>query len=540
MGSWAPWLVTATAVLLLLTGLGILDLWAPDEPRYARVAEELRRMDQGPRGLILLHLNGEAYTQKPPLYFWLAAVAGAAQGHVSEWAARLPSALAGVACVALSVRFGASLLGPAVGALGGAVLLTSFEFAHRARRAQLDVLLTLLELMALAAFWRLDRGSAPRRRDLLLFHGALGLAVLTKGPVGLIVPLLVIGSYLYWEGRLASLRRLLPPWALLLSLGPGLAWVAGAAAVAPAGWADEAIVENLIGRFFAGSSHARPVYYYFYQLPIAFLPWTLLLPLVALEAPRALRERDGAAWRAGAWRFLLAWLGASFVFFSLSAGKRGLYLLPAFPALALLCADAARRALARRGAWPRVATRGLAGLTLVAVAAALAAPRIGAGFGVTLPWSLGAVFVGIALAAWGAWARWPGRAPESRLWIPIGALVAAELALFTLLLPGLDPEKSPRPIAAAAAALTAADEPLGLVGKPTLLGGLAYYAERRVTLLDDPGRLERFLAEGGRTLVIAGHQLERVRSSVPLTIHARARRGRRTLLVATPSPGAEP
>ncbi len=158
----------------------------------------------------------------------------------------------------------------------------------------------------------------------------------------------------------------------------------------------------------------------------------------------------------------------------------------------------------------------------------------------TLPWSLGAVFVGIALAAWGAWARWPGRAPESRLWIPIGALVAAELALFTLLLPGLDPEKSPRPIAAAAAALTAADEPLGLVGKPTLLGGLAYYAERRVTLLDDPGRLERFLAEGGRTLVIAGHQLERVRSTVPLEIHARARRGRRTLLVATPSPGAEP
>ncbi len=92
--------VLAAAALLLLPGLGSTDLWAPDEPRYAQVAEELRSMEHGLPGLAVLHLGGEVYTQKPPLYYWLAAGLGAAGGgRVSELQARLPSALAGIASV---------------------------------------------------------------------------------------------------------------------------------------------------------------------------------------------------------------------------------------------------------------------------------------------------------------------------------------------------------------------------------------------------------------------------------------------------------
>ena len=90
------------AALLLLPYLGQLDLWAPDEPRYAQISEEIRALEHGPRGLALLHLNGQPYTQKPPLYFWLAAGFGSLNGHVDHWSARLPSALAGIAIIGLT------------------------------------------------------------------------------------------------------------------------------------------------------------------------------------------------------------------------------------------------------------------------------------------------------------------------------------------------------------------------------------------------------------------------------------------------------
>jgi hypothetical protein len=120
------------AALLLLTGLGRTGLWAPDEPRYAHIAEEVRSLRHGAQGLVVLHLNGEVYTQKPPAYFWMAAAAGAPLGRVTEAAARLPSALAGVALVLLTFAFGQRLLSTRAGLLGAVLLLTTFDFGSRA------------------------------------------------------------------------------------------------------------------------------------------------------------------------------------------------------------------------------------------------------------------------------------------------------------------------------------------------------------------------------------------------------------------------
>ena len=121
-------------------------------------------------------------------------------------------------------------------------------------------------------------------------------------------------------------------------------------ALAPPGFAEQAILDNLWGRFVHGTSHARSA---------LVLPLPAPAGFPALDAARAgggrgraaRARRRGPAERARVWRFLLAWLGSAFVFFSLSGGKRGLYLLPAFPAAALLCADAVVSAL-RAGARP--------------------------------------------------------------------------------------------------------------------------------------------------------------------------------------------
>lgn len=530
----------AAAALLYGARLGATGFWAPDEPRYGHVAEEVRAGRHGPVGWILLHLNGEPYTQKPPLYFWLAAAAGAPGGRVGEAAARLPSALAGVALVALALAFGRRLVGAPAALLGAALLATGFELADNARRVQLDVLLALFETIGLYAFWRLDRGAGGRRAHQALLHGALGLAVLTKGPVGFLVPVLVMATYLAAERRLGDLRAAFPWWGPLLSIAPGLAWIAGAVALAPPGFFGEAVLDNLFGRFFAGTSHQRPFYYYLYQFPLNFLPWFLLAPAVWVAGRREVFAPGADPEARRAWRFLLAWVAATLVFFSLSSGKRGIYALTCHPAAALLVADAV---------WRRACTLGRVPPLVHGVTALLAAGLAGGGLWVAIAdplrdpaASLATGGAALAIAALGAVAAPAlGRAGAplgARLALPIAMVFAFELVLFTVTWPARDPEKSPRAIAEAAAALTPEGGAVGLVGDRALVGGLVYYGGRRVVSLGTREEIAQFFAAGGRAVVVQARKLERVEAAAPVAVAFRAREGRRALVVATPrAPG---
>jgi hypothetical protein len=116
----------------------------------------------------------------------------------------------------------------------------------------------------------------------------------------------------------------------------------------------------------------------------------------------------------------------------------------------------------------------------------------------------------------------------------VAAVVATELALFALLFPALDAEKSPRFLAEAAASVTPPGGRIGIVGNEGLVGGIAYYGRRRVARLESPASIERFLAEGGRALVVKPSEVERVSAFGPVEEIARARRGRRALAVVTP------
>ena len=364
-------LVLIAAALLALVRLGATDLWPPDEPRYALVAEELRSMDHGMSGLVLLHLHGQPYTQKPPLFYWLAAAAGAPLGRVTEFAARLPSAIAGIATVAATMALGTLLLGRGAGTLAGLLLVTTFDWSYRARTVQLDTLLALFETTAILAFWRLQVGLGERRRNLFWLHASLGLALFSKGPVGWIVPMLAIAAYLGWARRLRELPGLLPLWGLALSIGPTLLWIASAVALGPQGFFQIAVVENLFGRALQGTAHAQPFLYYVEKFPPDLLPWLLLLP-VSLWAGRAALAANAAPDERRAWRFLLAWIATSVLFFSLASGKRLRYLLPMEPACVLIFAAALRTWFAHAVRAPRALgiAAGILGLATIAVAAA--------------------------------------------------------------------------------------------------------------------------------------------------------------------------
>ena len=170
-----------------------------------------------------------------------------------------------------------------------------------------------------------------------------------KGPVGLL-PFLVVIGYFAVERRLGSWRDWFPVWGLALSLGPACLWLATTLTLAPPGFFEAAVMENLFDRFARGASHPRPFYYYAFQFPADFMPWTLLWPLAAVALAKSWRQEPRA--EARGWHLAATWLGVFFLFFSLSAEKRGLYLLPAFPAAALLCGAALERALAGRERLP--------------------------------------------------------------------------------------------------------------------------------------------------------------------------------------------
>src|SRR5579871_1538317 len=533
-------LLAAAAVLLLLR-LGALGVSAPDEPVYTEMAEEVRAFEHGPTGLVLLYLNGKPTDQKPPLYFWAAALFGAPGGRVTETAARLPSALAGIACVWLVLQIGTLLCSRRTALLGAALLVTTPFFAHLARRVALDVVLAMFELCALYAFVRLERGVGRRTANVALLHGALGLAVLDKGPVGFVLPLAAMVVDLAVEGRLAAVRAMVPLWSLLLSILPGLAWLTLATWLAPTGWFHGAVVDNLWGRFFHGLYHPRPWHYFFVQFPARALPWSLFWPVVAWAAWRRVFVAHADAERVRAWRLLLAWVGVMFVFFSISAGKRELYMLPAMPAAALLTADALLLLLAHRSDVPRWWT---AGAAVVATGAASAGvllaihPRVA---DVDLPRRLGVVLVAITVAAALAWWRLArDRAPAlCRVGVTLAAVFAVELWMVQLVYPSIDAAQSPRGIARVAAASVPPGGRIGVLGKTELAAALRYYGGKPVALIQSAAAMRAFLARGGRVIVAQARWLDFVRPVTPMRITDRVWSGDRTLFVLTPLRNAD-
>jgi hypothetical protein len=224
------------------------------------------------------------------------------------------------------------------------------------------------------------------------------------------------------------------------------------------------------------------------------------------------------------------------LFFTLSSGKRGIYALSCHPAAALLVADAVVR---------RVRTAGRVPPLVHAVTALLAVALAAGGVWTAVEDPLnhpaasfatgGAALLVAGAGALAAAALARAGAPAgARLAVPVAMVFAFELVLFTITWPARDPEKSPRAIAEAAAALTPERGAIGLVGDRALTGGLAYYGGRRVVSLNSPEEIARFFADDGRAVVVQARKLERVTAAAPVTVAFRAREGRRQLVVATP------
>jgi len=333
---WAQFaLLLGLCFVIYFVNLGQWDLWSPDEPRYAEVSREM--VNGG--DWILMHRNGELYTDKPPLFFWFNGISSFLWQGVTPFSVRFPSALFGTLTVLLTFFIGRRLYSSRTGFLSGLILATSFQFAYLSTRGNIDTTLTFFTTASILCFIQWYQSNQEGEISLkgmkgLSFYGyyvGMALATLAKGPVGFILPLLVTLLFLLvqkdWKGIKAI--RLLP--GMLLFLAIVLSWYLPAVLMGGKDYLNATLLHHSFDRFAKGSAHIRPIYYYLYQFPPNFLPWIIFLPAaMAYGFSRAMIAKRKE------FLFLMIWFICIFGFFTLSKGKRGLYFLPLFPAVSLM------------------------------------------------------------------------------------------------------------------------------------------------------------------------------------------------------------
>jgi 4-amino-4-deoxy-L-arabinose transferase-like glycosyltransferase len=432
-------LAAVVIYLCFFSRLDALGLVGPDEPRYAAVARQMA--DNG--DWVTPRLDGESWLEKPVLYYWGAAAAFSLFG-VSEFAARLPSALAAL-LAALAMGWTAWRVYGA--AATWAVLLifpTSLGVLGFARAAATDMVFAAPLAVALAAATELvlltPPGQRPRRRWQILLGASLGAAVLAKGPAGV---LLVGGSVVVWavmSGRWAAALRPLYPLAILSFAVVALPWYIACARANPE-FVEVFLVGHNVERFFTPTfQHVQPFWFFGPIVLLGLVPWTALLAGVAAEG-----AARGRRLRASPGLFFACWALFPVALFSLSQSKLPGYVLPSLAPLALLMARTLTRTIAGQSAAARwlLAAAGASivfmGATgnywlarLPGTPAELGLDRAGVWLGVV-------VAAGVLVALFGL-LRLPWLA------LALAALLVAGLAEVTNreLIPVLDPHLSPR------------------------------------------------------------------------------------------------
>jgi 4-amino-4-deoxy-L-arabinose transferase-like glycosyltransferase len=329
---------TVTGLLLLcfllyFWDLGLIPFYNYEESKEALVVWEM--VNGG--GWILPLRNGEELPLKPPLFHWFGALVALLSGRVNEFAVRSPSAFSATGAVLATYFFGQALWNWRVGLISALILATSPEWVRWAVNARSDMVMVFFLTAACMLFFRVWQDQATLRRPLYLFYVSVGLATLAKGPLGLILPGVIALSFLAVVRDLRFLRRMrLIEGAAVVFLGAASWYLL---ALWQGGWEffrRQILDENLF-RFLesdqGGPSRDHAFYYYLPALCAGMFPWSLFFPGLGyfLHRSRAtLRDKKPL--------YLIIWIVTSLLFFSLASGKRSNYILPLYPAVALLLA----------------------------------------------------------------------------------------------------------------------------------------------------------------------------------------------------------
>ncbi len=343
--------VLILAAILFFTRLGARALWS-SEFRWAEIAREM----------LVTHnyfwptINGHVYYDKPLGSYWLVIFSTPFTGGLNEAATRIPCAIAGLLAVAMLMLLVRRLYDARTAILGGVILATSFSFVFFSRHASADIETLTGELAALLLFnHNEERGGGLWVVGLWLIMAATSL---TKGLLGFVLPLLVIGVYsclrdgggqfikTIFRGSLVDRIRWLIErnrwffnWYTVVGIALGalvyyLPFEISSRLMGSQKGLEMVYRENVV-RFFHPFDHRGPIYLYVYVIFALMAPWSALLPAALVET-HSLRHAGAEPARAD--RFALVYFWATFIFFSVSGSRRSYYILPILPAAAMLVA----------------------------------------------------------------------------------------------------------------------------------------------------------------------------------------------------------
>ena len=318
---WIVLLLLASACLDLYR-LGAPSLFDQDESEYAQIAVEMVQTGDP----VTLHVNGHPWFVHPPFYMWLVAATGRVLGF-SEFTVRIWSVFFSVLAVYATMLLGRALFGGRAGLLAGTILAVTLQFLIQSRLAVFDTV--LLAWMLLAVFAALRGYQSGRSPDYLRFFLFAGLATLTKGPIGLILPGLIIAAFVTVRRAWSRWREV--PWRAGLAIYGlvGLSWYAVQTALHGPAFLSANVGYYTLGRFFGVvEKHSAPWYFY---IPVALLgafPWTPFWPAAAAVHLHRRRASEGS---------LLVLLGVAvpLVFYTAAQTKLPGYIMPILPFAAI-------------------------------------------------------------------------------------------------------------------------------------------------------------------------------------------------------------
>jgi 4-amino-4-deoxy-L-arabinose transferase-like glycosyltransferase len=469
------WLALALAIIVG-TGLGVRDPWPADEPRFAVLARDMALSHEW----LFPRVGGDLYQDKPPLYFWLLAICYTLFGSVKV-SFLIPSFLAAGGTLFLLYDFGRRTVSREAGLAAALISVCTLQFLMVMRGAQIDATLCFLTTFSMYALLR-HLLLGPAWGWYFIGGFVAGLGVFTKGvgflPVLLLIPYFSLRA-LQWNGLPAvdsgalGWRWWLAPLAMLAAISLWFVPMLVAASSGSAEYAayrDEILFKQTVGRYAAAWHHVKSWYYFILEvIPALWLPWSLLLIWLAPRFKAAFHERDARVW------LPLFWVLIVLVFFSASPGKRGIYILPALPALAIAAMPFIESLLVRTGV--RRAGFVLGGGFFVAAAVLVIAYTLHAKFAVeaiaaTQLGGVTAMYLYLALCGAGlAFAAL--RAPLAAWPVALGSLA---IVFSWFIAPAMNGERSGKDFTRGVLAQLQPDEQLGLVA----------YKEQFLLYLDRP------------------------------------------------------
>jgi len=424
------WSLLAAFVIAWLAMLGLRTLVPPDEGRYAEMAREMFATGDW----VTTRLNGIKYFEKPPLQTWMNAATFAVFG-LGEWQARLWTGLCGIGGVLLSGYTAKRLFGARAGFYAALVLGSSLFWVAAGQINSLDMSLSTMMAVSLCALLLAQRDDATpteNRNWMLACWAGMALAVLAKGLIGVVLPGAVLVIYSALSRDAGIWKRLHLGKGLLVLLAIAAPWFVLVALRNPE-QPHFFFVHEHWERFFLKTHHREGPWYYFLLILIpGMMPWLGLLPQALLNGA----QREPSRFQPK--RLLLIWACFILFFFSISSSKLPGYILPIFPALAMLVAVQLEHAsrLQRTVAAGLVLLAGLAGLATMPQLAHMSERNPGEGMllAAAQPWALAA---GIVAAAAGALALMHAR--QLRRDLGVLTLAIAGFAVTQLILVGMEP-----------------------------------------------------------------------------------------------------